>query len=241
MIDMKTYNNTRRVGNSMRTAMKGLLGMACLVMSLCAVSCSDDVIDTSTEQAPSNTLSRRAYTDEQIKVQRLGYAYNAAGNVMNDSSFSASPVINMERLQAAESNLGPIISTDRRYYTSMDIFSGNTLEELGHSETKYTIDDSEAVGSGKYYRNNTTFSRTTFHNSYKVHMFIKHIMASMTIDAGLLRCLEVDDLNKADNVLEADFRQKVAELVQAPLPKPMLQHSQKSMVRTSLCHPIWAV
>lgn len=213
MIDMKTYNNTRRVGNSMRTAMKGLLGMACLVMSLCAVSCSDDVIDASTEQAPSNTLSRRAYTDEQMKVQRLGYAYNAAGNVMNDSSFSASPVINMERLQAAESTLGPIISTDRRYYTAMDIFSGNTLEELGHSETKYTIDDSEAVGSGKYYRNNTTFSKTTFHNSYKVHMFIKHIMASMTIDAGLLHCLKVDDLNEADNVLEADFRQKVAELV----------------------------
>ena len=208
---MNTYNNPRREGNSKRVAMKGLLGMACLMVAACFVSCSDDPISAVADSpAP---LNRRAYSNEQIKVQRLGYAFNAANNVMDDASFSESPVVNMDRLKAAESTMGPIISTERRHYTSMDIFSGSTLQELGNSETKYTIDDSEAIGSGKYYRNNTTFSTTKWHSSYKAHMFIKHVMASMTIDAGLLRCLNLDDLDRSDNVLEADFRQKVSELV----------------------------
>ena len=174
-------------------------------------SCSDDLADTGTET--SDPLLTRSYSDEQIQLQRLGYAYNAAGNVMDDSSFSTKPIINITRLKVAEETYGPIISSERRYYTSMDIFSGNTLQELGHSETKYTIDDSEAIGSGKYYRNNKTFSNTTWHNSYKAHMFIKHIMATMTIDVGMLHCLKLDDLNDAENVLEADFRKDLAELV----------------------------
>ena len=82
----------------------------------------------------SAPLSRRAFSDDQIKVQRLGYAYNAAGNVMDDSSFTASPIINMDRLKAAEAKYGLIISSERRHYTSLDIFSGNTLQEVGHSE-----------------------------------------------------------------------------------------------------------
>ena len=184
-----------------------------LVLSLPLVftSCSDDPIEAAPEaEAP---LSRRAYTAEQVKVQRLGYAYNAAGNVMDDGSFTASPIINMERLKAFEAQYGLIISSERRHYTSMDIFSGNTLQEVGHSETKYTVDDAGLVGCGIYFRKDNVLSRTTFTSSYKAHMFIKHIMATMTIDVGMLHCMALDSLEKADNVLEADFRNAVAELV----------------------------
>ena len=209
---MNTYNNNYRSGNSKLTAMNGMLGAALFMLCFsCFVSCSDDLTNADAE-AMSYDLTR-GYTDEQVKVQRLGFSYDAAGNVMDDSSFSAKPIINMDRLQAAEKDLGPIISSERRHYTSMDIFSGNTLQELGHAETKYTIDDSEVIGSGKYYRNNTTLSHTTWHNSYKAHMFIKHIMATRTIDVGTLHCLKLDDLNDDGSVLEADFRNAVAELV----------------------------
>ena len=179
--------------------------------SLLCVSCSDDLAD-----ARANTddfLLTRGYSDQDIQKQHLGYAFNAAGNVMDDSSFSVKPIINMERLKAAESTYGLIINSERRHYTSADIFSGNTLQELGHEETKYTIDDDDDIGSGKFYRNSTTFSNTTWHNSYKAHMFIKHIMATRTIDAGILRCLNIDDLDNANSVLEADFRKEVAALV----------------------------
>ena len=196
----------------MRMAMKGVLGMVCLLASLCFVSCSDDIL--ADEEITSNTpLSRRAYSAEQIKLQRLGYAYNAAGNVMDDASFTASPIINMDRLQAAEKKYGLIISSERRHYTSMDIFSGSTLQEVGHSETKYTVDDIGLAGCGVYFRKNNVFSRTTFTSSYKAHMFIKHVMATMTIDVGMLHCMALDNLNEEDNVLEADFRDAVAELV----------------------------
>ena len=191
--------------------------IACFMLlapcSLLLTSCSDDLEDVSAN-ASEYSLTR-GYSDQQIQSQRLGYAYNAAGNVMDDSSFTTKPIINLQRLLAAEQTYGPIISAERRHYTSMDIFSGNTLQELGHAETKYTIDDSEAIGSGKYYRNNKTFSNTTWHNSYKAHMFIKHIMATKTIDVGTLHCLKLDDLNDAESVLNEDFRKAVAELVKA--------------------------
>lgn len=174
-------------------------------------SCSDDPIESVAEtDAP---LSRRAYSNDQIKLQRLGYAYNAAGNVMDDASFSASPIINMERLQAAEKKYGLIISSERRHYTSLDIFSGNTLQEVGHSETKYTVDDIGVAGCGVYFRKNSILSETRYTSSYKAHMFIKHVMATMTIDVGMLHCMALDSLDKDDNVLEADFRKAIAELV----------------------------
>ena len=191
--------------------------IACFMLlapcSLLLTSCSDDLEDDSAYASEFGLT--RGYSDQQIQSQRLGYAYNAAGNVMDDSSFTTKPIINLQRLLAAEQTYGPIISAERRHYTSMDIFSGNTLQELGHAETKYTIDDSEAIGSGKYYRNNKTFSNTTWHNSYKAHMFIKHIMATKTIDVGTLHCLKLDDLNDAESVLNEDFRKAVAELVKA--------------------------
>ena len=176
-------------------------------------SCTDDLADAGTDDG--NYRFTRAYSDEQVKLQRLGYAYNAAGNVMDDSSFSAKPVINIDRLKAAEKTYGLIINSELRHYTSMDIFSGNTLQELGHEETKFTIDDSEAIGSGKYYRNNKTTYTGKWKNCYKAHMFIKHVMATMTIDAGILRCLNLDNLDDANSVLEADFRKDVAELVKS--------------------------
>jgi len=190
----------------------GMLGMAFLMAgSLSFYSCSDDLADA---VADDNDYSlTRGYSDEQIKLQRLGYAYNAAGNVMDDSSFSAKPVINMQRLYEAEKSYGPMVSSERRHYSSVDIFSGCTIQELGHEETKYTIDDSEAIGSGKYYRNNETFSRSTWKSSYKAHMFVKHIMATKTIDLGLLYCLKIDELDNDESVLESDFRKAVAELV----------------------------
>ena len=176
-------------------------------------SCTDDLTDAGTDDG--NYRFTRAYSDEQVKLQRLGYAYNAAGNVMDDSSFSAKPVINIARLKAAEKTYGLIINSELRHYTSMDIFSGNTLQELGHEETKFTVDDSEAIGSGKYYRNNNTTYTGRWKNCYKAHMFIKHVMATMTIDAGILRCLNLDDLDDAQSVLEEDFRKDVAELVKS--------------------------
>ena len=200
-----------RVGMSKRMAMKGLLCMAVLMATSCFTSCSDDPIGTATDyEAP---LSRRAYSDDQTKLQRLGFAYNAAGNVMDDGSFTTSPIINMDRLRAAEAKYGIVISAERRHYTSLDIFSGNTLEEVGNSETKYTVDDSEAIGSGKYYRKNNVLSHQRFTSSYKAHMFVKHVMATMTIDMGLLHCMALDSLDNANNVLEADFRKAVADLV----------------------------
>ena len=175
-------------------------------------ACSDDLTDADVE---TNYLATRGYTDEQVKLQRLGYAYNAAGNVMDDSSFSAKPVINMMRLKDAEKDYGLIINTERRHYTSVDIFSGSTLQEMGHEETKYTVNDDDAIGSGKYYRNNTTVYKGRWQNSYKAHMFIKHIMATTTVDAGILRCMKLDELDNAESVLETDFRKAVAELVKA--------------------------
>ena len=90
-------------------------------------SCSDDIENESANA--SKYMLTRGYSDEQILLQRLGYAYNAAGNVMDDSSFSVKPIINMARLEAAESKYGLIINSERRHYTSMDIFSGNTLHD----------------------------------------------------------------------------------------------------------------
>jgi hypothetical protein len=178
------------------------------LFSLLFVSCSDDPMDAEANtDAPA--LTRRSYSDEQLKLQRLGYAFNAAGNVMDDSSFSTKPVINIERVEAAQKEYGLIINSERRHYTSMDIFSGNTLQELGHQETKYTIDDSEAIGSGKYYRKNNTHYQGTWHNSYKAHMFIKHIMATMTIDVGMLHYL----IDQQENVFEEGFLKDVQELV----------------------------
>ena len=174
-------------------------------------SCSDD-LDGESAYSGRYELTR-GYSDEQILSQRLGYAYNAAGNVMDDSSFSRKPVIDMERLMAAEETYGLIVNSERRHYTSLDIFSGNTLQEMGHEETKYTIDEGEEIGGGKYYRNSTSVYKDTFKNCYKAHMFIKHVMATRTIDAGILRCLKLDELDNAESVLEADFRQEVAALV----------------------------
>jgi len=208
---MNTYHTTQRMENSKKLAMKGLLGMACLIVSLCFVSCSDDPI-SATADTPT-TLNRRAYTDEQIKLQRLGYAYNAAGSVMDDKYFTTSPILDMQRLRSYEATLGLIINSERRHYTTMDIFSGNTLEEMGHSETKYTIDETGAIATGKYYRENNVLSATTWHNSYKAHMFIKHIMATMTMDVGMLQCLNLDELDDDNSILAADFRQAVKELV----------------------------
>ena len=176
-------------------------------------SCSDDSTDVDAIEETEDPWLTRGYSDNQIQLQRLGYAYNAAGNVMDDSSFSVKPIINMERLQAAEKKYGLIINSERRHYTSMDIFSGNTLQELGHEETKYTISDNDDIGSGKYYKKNNKVYRGEWKNCYKAHMFIKHIMATRTIDVGILRCLKLDDLNSAESVLEEDFRKAVAELV----------------------------
>ena len=181
-----------------------------ILFAFLLISCSDHLADVDDADAP---LLTRGYSNEQIKLQRLGYAYNAAGNVMDDGSFSASPIINMDRLKAAETTYGIIISSERRHYTSMDIFSGTTLQEMGHEETKYTINDDDLIGSGKYYRNNSTIYKGQWKNTYKAHMFIKHVMASMTIDVGILRCLHLDDLNSAENVLDQDFRQKLSALV----------------------------
>ena len=185
------------------------LPLVTFLLSLSFVSCTDDMTDA---DAGENTLTR-AYSPEQIKMQRLGYAFNAAGNVMNDSSFSDNPIINMDRLMAAEATCGVIVNSERRHYTSMDVFSANTLQELGNSETKYTIDGSDAMGCGKYFRENTIFTNIKWHNSYKAHVFIKHIMATKTIDVGILRYLKLDNLNSAENVLEEEFRNAVAELV----------------------------
>ena len=206
--------NTYRKGNSMTVMMK-LLSAAFFTFHLSLffllASCTDDVVEPSAVAGASDMM--RGYSVEQIKLQRLGYAYNAAGNVMDDSSFSTKPVINMDQVYAAEQTYGPIVSSERRYYTSMDIFSGSTLQELGHAETKYTIDDSEAIGSGKYYRNSKTFDNITYKNSYKAHMFIKHVLATNTIDVGMMRCLKLDDLNSSESVLDEEFRKELSELV----------------------------
>ena len=173
------------------------------------ISCSDDPMAKEEEDTGAPALSRRSYSDDQLKIQRLGFAYNAAGNVMDDSSFSTKPVVNMNRLEAAQENYGLIVNSERRHYTSMDIFSGNTLQELGHQETKYTIDESDVIGSGKYYRDNETHFKGTWHNSYKAHMFIKHIMSTSTIDVGMLHYL----IDNGENVLEEEFLKAVQELV----------------------------
>ena len=96
---------------SKRMVMKGVLGIAVLMATLCFTSCSDDPIETVTADTDAS-LSRRAYSDDQTKIQRLGFAYNAAGNVMDDGSFSQSPIINMDRLKAAEAKYGLIISSE---------------------------------------------------------------------------------------------------------------------------------
>ena len=219
---MNTYNNRRFQDSSCRFQVascsrrllaKGLLGIICLMASLCFTSCSDDVIDAEADAAAKADVLTRGYSNDQIKLQRLGYAYNAAGSVMDDKYFSTSPIVDMDRLRSYEASLGLIINSERRHYTSMDIFSGNTLEEMGHSETKYTIDETGAIATGKYYRENNVFSRTTWHNSYKAHMFIKHIMATMTMDVGMLQCLNLDDLDNNNSILAEDFRMAVKQLV----------------------------
>lgn len=181
------------------------------LFSLLFVSCSDDIENESANA--SEYMLTRGYSDEQILLQRLGYAYNAAGNVMDDSSFSVKPIINMARLEAAQSEYGLIINSERRHYTSMDIFSGNTLQEMGHEETKYTLQDDDDIGSGKYYKKNNKVYHNEWKNCYKAHMFIKHVMATRTIDVGIMRCMNLDDLDNAESVLEDDFRKAVADIV----------------------------
>ena len=189
-------------------------------------SCSDDIENESANA--SEYMLTRGYSDEQILLQRLGYAYNAAGNVMDDSSFSVKPIINMARLEAAESKYGLIINSERRHYTSMDIFSGNTLQEMGHEESKYTISEDDDIGSGKYYKKSNKVYHNEWKNCYKAHMFIKHIMATRTIDVGILRCLKLDDLN--------DHRfQRAFQLSPEPYPSEEPHHGhhhcQQSLLR----------
>ena len=211
-IDMKR-NRVRRAKGITRMLLSAAFFILHSSFFILLSSCSDDITDA--DLANTNYLATRGYTDEQVKSQRLGYAYNAAGNVMDDSSFSTKPIINMTRLREAEKALGPIISTERRHYTAVDIFSGSTTQELGHEETKYTIDNGDDIGGGKYYRKNTTVYHGKWQNCYKAHMFIKHIMASMTIDAGTLHCLKLDDLNNSESVLDEAFRNDLAALVKA--------------------------
>ena len=195
----------------MRHTYRYIIGAALLMTGFCCfISCTDDLTDA---DAKGYYGLSRGYSSEQIKSQRLGYAYDAAGNVMDDSSFSARPIINMDLLKEKESTYGLITSSERRHYTSVDIFSGSTLQELGSEETKYTIEDDNVIGSGKYYRKNKSVYKNTWKNCYKAHMFIKHIMATNTIDVGILRCLKLDDLNDSKSVLDADFRKAVADLV----------------------------
>ena len=196
----------------MKHTYRDIIGAALLmVCSFCFISCSDDLTDADADEGYYG-LSR-AYSNEQIRLQRLGYAYNAAGNVMDDSSFSAKPIINMDLLKQKESTYGLITSSERRHFTSLDIFSGSTLQELGSEETKYTIEDETVLGCGQYYRKNESVYHNRWDHCYKAHMFIKHVMATNTIDVGILRCLELDDLNSDDNVLDKDFRKAVADLV----------------------------
>ena len=213
MTEMRT-NNILTKEREMKLMVKWLLFAAFFTLHASLfTSCSDDLGDAIAEAEASAPLNRRAYSAEQIKLQRLGYAYNAAGSVMDDKYFSTFPIVDMERLRSYEATLGLIINSERRHYTSMDIFSGNTLEEMGHSETKYTIDETGAIATGKYYRENNVLSVTTWHNSYKAHMFIKHIMATMTMDVGMLQCLNLDELDNNNSILDANFRQDVKTLV----------------------------
>ena len=212
MEDMNTYNDSHRQGKSM--LMKGLLAAAFLMAhALCFISCSDDLTDEKAKAEIDKYLLMKGYSDEQIKLQRMGYGYNAAGNVMDDSSFSAKPVVNMNKVRDAEEKNGIIVNTEHRYYTSIDIFSGCTMQELGHEETKYTINENELVGSGKYYRKNETTYRGQWSSCYKAHMFIKHIMATTTVDVGMLHCMNLDDLESAENPLTEEFRKDLAQLV----------------------------
>lgn len=215
MEDMNTYQNINR-----RRGCKGvariLLCAAFLISHfsflISLTSCSDDLIDKTSSEVDEYLLMR-GYTEEQIKMQRLGYGYNAAGNVMDDSSFSAKPIINMNKVREAEKKYGIIVNTERRHYTSVDIFSGNTIQELGHEETKYTVNEFNLVGGGKYYRKNETTYKGKWTSSYKAHMFLKHIMATTTIDAGILRCMKLDSLESTESAFTEEFRKDLAQLV----------------------------
>ncbi len=215
MEDMNTYKDINR-----RRGSKGLLRMllcAAFLIShfsflISLTSCSDDLIDKPSSEVDEYLLMR-GFTEEQIKMQRLGYGYNAAGNVMDDSSFSAKPIINMNKIREAEKKLGIIVNTERRHYTSIDIFSGNTIQELGHEETKYTVNEVNLVGGGKYYRKNQTHYKGTWTSSYKAHMFLKHIMATTTIDVGTMRCLKLDSLESAECAFTEEFRKDLVALV----------------------------
>ena len=217
MEDMNTYNDIRLANRNQGILMKGLLAVALLISHfsflISLTSCSDDLTDDKAKAEVDNYLLMKGYSEEQIKLQRLGYGYNAAGNVMDDSSFSVKPIVNMNLVREAEEKYGIIVNTEHRNYTAIDIFSGCTLQELGHEETKYTINENELVGSGKYYRKNNTTYRGQWTSCYKAHMFIKHIMATTTIDVGLLHCMKLDSLDNAENPLTAEFRKDLAELV----------------------------
>ena len=103
MEDMNTYQNINR-----RRGCKGgariLLCAAFLISHfsflISLTSCSDDLIDKPSSNVDEYLLMR-GYTEEQIKMQRLGYGHNAAGNVMDDSSFSAKPIINMNKVRGS--------------------------------------------------------------------------------------------------------------------------------------------
>jgi hypothetical protein len=82
MKDMNTYKNINR-----RRGCKGvariLLCAAFLISHfsflISLTSCSDDLIDKTSSEVDEYLLMR-GYNEEQIKMQRLGYAYNAAGD-----------------------------------------------------------------------------------------------------------------------------------------------------------------
>ena len=215
MEDMNTYKNINRRRDCKGVA-RILLCAAFLISHfsflISLTSCSDDLIDKTSSEVDEYLLMR-GYNEEQIKMQRLGYAYNAAGNVMDDGSFSAMPIINMNLLREAEKKYGIIVNTERRHYTAIDIFSGNTIQELGHEETKYTIGENNLIGGGQYLRKNKTTYSGKWTGCYKAHMFLKHIMATTTIDVGTMRCLKLDSLESAENVLTTGFRKDLAELV----------------------------
>ena len=132
MEDMNTYKNINR-----RRGCKGvariLLCAAFLISHfsflISLTSCSDDLIDKTSSEVDEYLLMR-GYNEEQIKMQRLGYAYNAAGNVMDDGSFSAMPIINMNLLREAEKKYGIIVNTERRHYTAIDILCSSNISWL---------------------------------------------------------------------------------------------------------------
>lgn len=191
--------------------LKSIINILFLVV-LALASCKDESLTDLNNLQASPT--RGALSGQMGQEQRLGYGYNAAYTITDKDAFSTKPILNYNNLLEVEERYGQIFSEEPRHITVTDILTGNTLQELSHSETKSETDFSGLMGCGKTYSKETTVITKSTLQEDVAKVKIKTVVSSRTVDVGMLKSLNMSIDPKDDNsILAPEYRTAVNDLV----------------------------